>query len=310
VIRVLRALGTEPTPARPGPGAVPESLLKALELTIARRVDGLLAGDHRSALLGRGTELAQVRPYVPGDDVRLIDWNVTARTTEPHVRVHLAERVLVTWIVLDTSPSMAFGTAARRKADVALGVALAIGHAATVRGNRVGLVGFGGETERVLPPRQGRAGLVGLLLGLKEGGDPEGNGPGHTLAEALRRLAGAARQRSLIVIVSDFRGPRDWRKPLLQLAGRHEVVAVEVRDPREQELAPAGTLWLVDPESGDELQVDTNDAKLRARFATAAADERAAVAREFTGAGVAHVTLSTDRDWLRDLAIFVRRRRR
>jgi len=311
VIRVLRALGTDPTPARPGPGAVPESLLKALELTIARRVDGLLAGDHRSALLGRGTELAQVRPYVPGDDVRLIDWNVTARTTEPHVRVHLAERVLVTWIVLDTSPSMAFGTADRRKADVALGVALAIGHAATVRGNRVGLVGFGGETERVLPPRQGRAGLVGLLLGLKEGEDPDRNGgPGHSLADALKRLAGAARQRSLIVIVSDFRGPRDWRRPLLQLAGRHEVVAVEVRDPREQELEPAGTLWLVDPESGDQLQVDTNDGKLRARFAAAAADERAAVARELAGAGVAHATLSTDRDWLRDLAIFVRRRRR
>ncbi len=309
MIRVLRALGTEPTPARPGPGAVPESLLKALELTIARRVDGLLAGDHRSALLGRGTELAQVRPYVAGDDVRLIDWNVTARTTEPHVRVHLAERVLVTWIVLDTSPSMTFGTADRRKADVALGVALAIGHAATVRGNRVGLVGFGGETERVLPPRQGRAGLVGLLLGLRESGEPDGAGPGHTLAEALRRLSGAARQRSLVVVVSDFRGPRDWRKALLQLAGRHEVVAVEIRDPREQELAPAGTLWLVDPESGEQLQVDTNDGKLRARFAAAAAEERDAVARELSGAGVAHVTLSTDRDWLRDLAIFVRRRR-
>ncbi len=309
MIRVLRALGTEPTPARPGPGAVPESLLKALELTIARRVDGLLAGDHRSALLGRGTELAQVRPYVAGDDVRLIDWNVTARTTEPHVRVHLAERVLVTWIVLDTSPSMTFGTADRRKADVALGVALAIGHAATVRGNRVGLVGFGGETERVLPPRQGRAGLVGLLLGLRESGEPDGAGPGHTLAEALRRLSGAARQRSLVVVVSDFRGPRDWRKALLQLAGRHEVVTVEIRDPREQELAPAGTLWLVDPESGEQLQVDTNDGKLRARFAAAAAEERDAVARELSGAGVAHVTLSTDRDWLRDLAIFVRRRR-
>jgi uncharacterized protein (DUF58 family) len=236
---------------------------------------------------------------------------VTARTTEPHVRVHLAERVLVTWIVLDTSPSMAFGTAERRKADVALGVALALGHAATVRGNRVGLVGFGGETERVLPPRQGRAGLVGLLLGLKDGADPDSAvGPGHTLAEALKRLAGAARQRALVVVVSDFRGPRDWRRPLLQLAGRHEVVAVEVRDPREQELRPAGTLWLVDPESGDQLQVDTNDGKLRERFATAASDERAAVAREFAGAGVAHVTLSTDRDWLRDLAIFVRRRRR
>jgi uncharacterized protein (DUF58 family) len=288
---------------------VPEGLLKALELTIARRVDGLLAGDHRSSLLGRGTELAQVRPYVPGDDVRLIDWNVTARTTEPHVRVHLAERVLVTWIVLDLSPSMAFGTATRRKADVALGVTLAIGHAATVRGNRVGLVGFGGATERVLPPTQGRAGLVGLLLGLRDGYEPDGI-TGMPLSDALTRVAGAARQRALVVVVSDFRGPRDWRRPLLRLAGRHQVVAIEVRDPREQALAPAGTLWLVDPESGHELQVDTNDGKLRQRFAEAAAAERTAVAREFTSAGVAHMALSTDGDWLRELAVFLRRKRR
>jgi uncharacterized protein (DUF58 family) len=308
VIRVLRALGAEPTPDRPGPGPVPDGLLKALELTIARRVDGLLAGDHRSALLGRGTELAQVRPYEPGDDVRLIDWNVTARTTVPHVRVHLAERVLVTWLVLDTTPSMTFGTAERRKADVALGVALAVGHAATVRGNRVGLVGFG-ASDRVLPPTQGRAGLVGLLLAL---GDGEGQGAGAdgaSLGDALRRVAGAARQRALVVVVSDFRGPRDWRGPLLRLAGRHEVVAVEVRDPREQVLEPAGTLWLVDPESGRQLQVDTNDGGLRARFAVAAATERADVARQLASAGVAHVTLSTDRDWLRDLAVFFRRRR-
>ena len=314
MIRVLRALGTEPTPARPGPGPVPESLLKALELTIARRVEGLLAGDHRSALLGRGTELAQVRPYVPGDDVRLIDWNVTARTTEPHVRVHLAERVLVTWIVLDTTPSMAFGTAERRKADVALGATLAIGHAATVRGNRVGLVGFGGEAVRIVPPRQGRAGLVGLLLALREGHEPPAtlaaNGNALSpLADALRRLGGVARQRALVTVVSDFRGGRDWRGPLLQLAGRHEVVAVEVRDPREQQLEPAGTLWLVDPESGRQLRVDTDDAKLRARFAAAAAEERASLAHQLASVGVAHVTLSTDRDWLRDLAVFVRRRR-
>ena len=128
---------------------MPDALLRALELTIGRRVEGLLAGEHRSRLLGRGTELAQVRPYVPGDDVRLIDWNVTARTGEPHVRVHLAERVLVTWIALDLSPSMAFGTADRRKADVAVGATVALAHAATVRGNRAGLVGFGnGETSR------------------------------------------------------------------------------------------------------------------------------------------------------------------
>ena len=159
----LRAFGVVETPERPGPGPMPEPLLRALELSIGRRVDGLLAGDHRSNLLGRGSELAQIRPYVPGDDVRLIDWNVTARTRETHVRVQLAERVLVTWIVLDRTLSMGFGTADRRKADVALGVALALGHAASVRGNRVGLVSFGSGPPTPLPPRQGRAGLVGLL---------------------------------------------------------------------------------------------------------------------------------------------------
>ena len=309
MIRVLKALGAEPTPDRPGPGPVSEGLLKALELTVARRVDGMLAGDHRSSLLGRGTELAQVRPYVPGDDVRLIDWNVTARTTEPHVRVHLAERVLVTWVVLDMSPSMTFGTATRRKADVALGVTLAVGHAATIRGNRVGLVGFGGATERVLPPTQGRAGLVGLLLALRDGHEPDGLS-GMSLAAALTRVAGAARQRALIVVVSDFRGPRDWRKSVLRLAGRHQVVAMEIRDPREQALEPLGTVWLVDPESGHELQVDTNDSTLRTRFAEAATAERASVARDLASAGVAHAVLSTDGDWLRDLALFLRRHRR
>ena len=150
----LRALGVVETPERPGPGPMPEPLLRALELAIGRRVDGLLAGDHRSHLLGRGSELAQVRPYVPGDDVRLIDWNVTARTREPHIRVQLAERVLVSWVVLDRTPSMEFGTADRRKADVALGVALALGHAASLRGNRVGLVSFGSGSAVPLPPRQ------------------------------------------------------------------------------------------------------------------------------------------------------------
>lgn len=306
--RALRALGVEPTPARPGPGPIPDALLRAMELTIARRVDGLLSGDHRSTLLGRGTELAQVRPYVPGDDVRLIDWNVTARTGETHVRVQLAERVLVTWLALDASPSMAFGTRERRKADVALGVGLALGHAASVRGNRVGLVAFGGERERVVRPRQGRAGLVGVLLGLRVAHEPS-RVAGTTLAGALARLASVARQRSLVVVASDFRGPRDWRRPLLDLAGRHEVLAVEIRDPREQTLEPVGVLQLVDPESGARLRVDTGDARLRARFAEAAAAERYGVARDLASAGVAHVVLSTEGDWLRELATFLRRRR-
>jgi uncharacterized protein (DUF58 family) len=131
-----------------------------------------------------------------------------------------------------------------------------------------------------------------------------------SLAAALARVAGAARQRALIVVVSDFRGPRDWRKALLRLAGRHQVVAMEIRDPREQALEPVGTVWLVDPESGHELQVDTNDRTLRTRFAEAAAAERASVARDLASAGVGHAVLSTDGDWLRDLALFLRRHRR
>ena len=306
---LLRSLHAAPTPERPGPGPLPEALLRALEVTISRRMQGLLAGDYRSGLLGDGTELAQVRPYIAGDDVRRIDWNVTARTGETHVRVQLAERVLVTWLVLDTSPSMHFGTAERRKADVAEGVAIAIGHIATRRGNRLGVVTFGDTEPRMTPPRQGRVGLLGMLRALRD--EPEGGAPGPTfLGEALIRTGSVARQRSIVVLISDFRGPRDWRRPLLELAGRHDVVAVEIRDPREQELPNAGALWLVDPETGRQLRVDTRSERLRARFAAAAAAERAEVARLFTSAGVRHVVLTTSGDWLRALAVFLRRRRR
>src|SRR5215831_12484024 len=178
---LIAAAGRQRTAARPGPGAITAESLEALELAIARRVDGLLAGDYRSAFTGLGTELHQVRPYEPGDDVRRIDWNVTARTGLPHVRVELAERVLVTWLVFDASASMDFGTAERRKADVAEGVALAIGHAAT------------------------RRGLLLTLAALRQ--EPAGRG---TLGQALTLLDGLAMQRALVVIVSDFRGPRDW----------------------------------------------------------------------------------------------------
>src|SRR5919108_2988072 len=207
------------TPERPGPGPMPQALLRALELTIGRRVEGLLAGDYRSSLFGQGSELALVRPYVPGDDVRRIDWSVTARTNEPHVRVDLAERVLVTWLVLDTSPSMEFGTGDRRKADVAEGVAIAIGNLATRRGNRLGVVAFGDADPKSLPARQGRVGLIGLLTTLHR--EPSGEPVGATsLGEALIRTGALARQRSLVVIVSDLRGPLDWRGPLLELASR------------------------------------------------------------------------------------------
>ena len=304
---LLRALRAEPTPARPGPGAIPDGLLRAFDLSVGRRMEGLLAGDYRSALHGDGTELVQVRPYVPGDDVRRMDWNVTARTGEPHVRVHLAERVLVTWLLLDTSPSMQFGTADRRKADVAEGVAIAVGHVATRRGNRLGLVTFGDAQPRATPPQQGRIGLIGLLAALREEPQENGRVGATSLGAALARAGTMARQRAVVVVVSDFRGPRDWRRPLLEVAARHEVVAVEIRDPAEEELPNAGALWLVDPETGSQLRVDTRSAKLRARFAAAAAAERAEVAGVLGAAGARHVVLSTSGDWLRTFAVFLRR---
>jgi uncharacterized protein (DUF58 family) len=296
----------ERTPAKPGPGLLPETLLRSLDVALARRVEGLLEGDYRSRLLGRGTELAQVRPYEPEtDDVRHIDWKATARTGVPHTRVHLAERVLVTWIVLDTSPSMDFGTTERRKADVAEGVALALGYAATRRGNKLGVVVCGSEGMSVVPPRQGRPGMMGLLRALR--GEAQVSGP-TTLGGALRRSGRLARQRSLVVVVSDFRGSREWRRPLVELAGRHELVAVEVRDPREQELPNVGELRLVDPETGRQLRVDTRNAAIRHRFAAAAEKERRELAAVFTASGARHVVLSTEGDWLRRLTSFLRAR--
>jgi uncharacterized protein (DUF58 family) len=246
-----------------------------------------------------------VRPYEPGDDVRRIEWNVTARTGEPHVRVELAERVLVTWLVLDASASMAFGTGDRRKADVAEGVAIAVGYAATRRGNRLGTISFG-PNATVEPPRQGRRALLDTLQLLRTL-PADGSG---TLRDALELADRVIKQRALVVVVSDFRGPQDWRPPMLRLAGRHTVLAVETRDPREQELADVGELRLVDPETGRQLRVDTSDRRLRERFAAAAGVERQALVTALATAGVRHVALSTQGDWLRPLAMFLRRRDR
>jgi uncharacterized protein (DUF58 family) len=289
------------TPARPGPGPTPEALLRALDLSVGRRIRGLLPGEYRAHDLGGGAELAQVRPYEPGDDVRRIDWNVTARMTVPHVRVHVPERALTAWLLLDVSPSMTFGTADRRKADVAEGVAVAIGHLATQRGNRLGIVTFGGSRDRRVPPAAGRAGLLGLLLASRVETVEEGTGA-TSPADALRIANAAAPRGGLVVIVSDFRGPSNWRRELAAVAARHHVVAVEIGDPRETDLPDVGELTLIDAETGREVRVDTSSARLRERFATAAAEDRARVAADFRRLGVDHIVLSTFGGWLRSLA--------
>jgi uncharacterized protein (DUF58 family) len=300
------ALHRERTPARPGPGPMPEALLRTLDVRIGRRVEGLLPGEHRTSHVGLGTELAQIRRWEPGDDVRRIDWNATARTHEVQVRVDVAERALTSWLLLDVSPSMTFGTADRRKWDVAEGVAIAMGHVASRRGNRVGVATFGGGGAVTIRPRQGRAGLLGVLLAIRR--DPEPERVGQTsIGAALTQISRVARQRALVAVVSDFRGARDWKAPFLRLASKHAVVAVEIRDPREQELPNVGHIWLVDPETGRKLHVDTARRKLRERFAEAAAGERAALARELAALGVPHVALSTSGDWLRQFAAFISR---
>jgi len=302
-----RALPTvERTADKPGPGPVPPAVLRSLDLAVLRRVESLVPGEHMTPQVGAGTELAMIRPYFPGDDVRHMDWNVTARMREPHVRVHVGERALTTWLVLDTSASMTFGTADRRKFDVAEGVALAVGHVASRRGNRLGVVSFGGGRPKVMRPRQGRLGLLQLLTELRA--DPEGEGAGATdLGAAISGVAAVARARGLIFVFSDFRGPQSWEAPLRRLRARHGILAVEVRDQRELELTPMGDLWLVDPETGRQLQVNTSRRSVRKRFAEAAAAERAEVAAALRRANADHVILSTSGDWLRDLATHLKR---
>jgi uncharacterized protein (DUF58 family) len=251
--------------------------------------------------MGAGTELAQLRPYEIGDDVRQIDAAATARTGEPHVRLHVPERTLTTWIVLDVSPSMAFGTAQRLKADVAEGVALVLGNLAVRRAGRVAMMTFGAGRPRLLPPRGSRPGVVALRRVLAEGVAPDGVNEPHALAHALGRVGRVARQPGFVAVISDFREHAGWTRALGALSARHSVLAVEIDDPREAELPAVGRLAVVDPETGERLEVDTSRPRVRERFAELERERRAAVTRELRRLHVDHVALSTDRDWLLDL---------
>jgi uncharacterized protein (DUF58 family) len=286
-------------PARQGPGPTPAPLVDALALSLARRGAGVLPGDRLAPGVGSGTELAQLRPYQLGDDVRQLDPAASARTGIAHVRLQVPERILTTWLVLDVSASMAFGTADRLKSDVAEGVSQVVARAATRHGGRLAVFTAGGP-ERMLPPRGGPHAKIGLRKLLAEGVAVDGVSD-RGLAPVLHRVGRVARQPGLVVVVSDFRGELNWQRSMHGLASRHRVLAVEIRDPREERLEPVGRLSLVDPETGGLLEVDTSRPALRERFAAAAALERAGVAAALRRAGAAHVVLSTKGDWLRAL---------
>ncbi len=277
-----------------------------LELTVFRRLDGLLQGDHLGLLPGHGSETGEARQYEPGDDTRRIDWALTARTTTPHVRDTVADHELELWLVVDDSASLAFGTADCEKHDVAWAAAGAFALLAARGGNRVGAFTTTGHRAG-FPARSGRQHVGAILAALRQ--RPQ-DGAQADLGATLTALARQARRHGLVVVVSDFLVPDGWERPFRALTTRHDVIAVEVLDPRELDLPDVGPLTLADPETGSRTIVDTSDARLRERFALAAANQRTETARRITAAGAHHLVLRTDRDWVVDLVRFVGRRRR
>jgi uncharacterized protein (DUF58 family) len=299
---------TEPRMIAPAP----EAAARRLRLDVARRLDGLLSGDHLGYLMGPGTENAEARAYFPGDDVRRIDWAVTARTNETYVRDAIAERELETTLLVDLTASMSFGTQRGEKRELALAVAAAVMHLAGGSGDRVGAVVLSDRVHR-LPPRGGRDASLALLHRLLSQPRLEGEGP--DLPTGLIAVLNPPRRRGLVVVLSDMLAPLGgdepaWSRPLRMLAHRHDVIVAEVVDPRELTLPDVGVLRLVDPETGRHLEVQTRSKALRERYAAAALARRSSHATAIRKAGAGHVVLRTDRDWLVDLATFLATRRR
>jgi uncharacterized protein (DUF58 family) len=291
-----------PLPRRAIARSYGDPALRRLELTVLRRLDGLLQGDHAGLVPGPGTDLGDARLYTPGDDVRRIDWALTARTGDPHVRDAIADRELELVIVLDTSGSLAFGTSRVSKRELARDLAGAFVLLGARSGNRVGAL-LSGEPPTWVPPRCGSAHAARVVTAIARAPVARGD-----LPVALRRARRLASRRGMIVAVSDFLGPQGWQHELRALAARHDVIEVEVVDRRELQLPDVGYLTLVDAESGARRVVDTQDARVRTRFAEKQQRFRAGLARDLARAGSDHLRVHTDDDWVVALARFAGRR--
>lgn len=282
--------------------------LRKLELTVRRKLDGVLHGDHLGLLPGPGSEPGESRTYQPGDDVRRMDWSVTARTTHPHVRQMIADRELETWLVVDMSASLDFGTAGCEKRDLAVAAAASITFLNSGGGNRIGAIISNGETTRRVPALSGRMHEQELLRAIATTPRAPAGVRGD-LAAAIDGLRRPERRRGMAVVISDFLGPIDWMRPMRAISARHEVLGVEIIDPRDVELPVVGDVVLQDTETGRTREF-TIDEQLRTDFENAAAAHRAEVARTLRRCGAPLMTLRTDRDWINDVVRFVASRRR
>lgn len=283
--------------------STPERILLRLDWQVIRRLDGLLQGDYRSLFYGYGIDFADLREYQPEDDIRYIDWNVTARMDTPYIRQYVEDREITAWFLLDLSPSMDFGAMESLKRTVLVDFVTTIARLLTRHGNRVGAVFYGSRVERTIPARGGRVQVLRLVNDLLN--QPQlPNAPFTNLTPLLNAGLHAIKQRSLIFIISDFISEPGWERPLKLLSQRHETLAIRLWDPREVDLPDIGPIIMEDAETGEQLYVDTHDKKFRQRFQAAAQRREAALNETFKRAGVDLLSLSTEEDLVRAIVRF------
>jgi len=287
----------------------PERILQRLDWQVIRRLDGLLQGDYRSLFYGYGIDFADLREYQPEDDIRYIDWNITARMDTPYVRKYVEERDITAWFLLDLSPSIDFGGTQALKRTILIDFVTTIARLLTRHGNRVGAIFFGNQITRTIPPKSGRIQVLRLVNDLlKQPNLPRA--PFTNLSPLLGGSIHTIKQRSLVFIVSDFICEPGWERPLALLNQRHEVLAIRLWDPREVEIPDVGLVIMEDSETGEQLYVDTHDRIFRQRFAAAARQREDELERIFKLTGVDLLSLSTEDDLVRAIVRFAARRQR
>jgi uncharacterized protein (DUF58 family) len=286
----------------------PERILHRLDWQVIRKLDGYLQGDYRSLFYGSGVDFADLREYQPEDDIRYIDWNVSARMNTPYVRKYVEDREIIAWFLLDLSPSVDFGRVDNQKRTVLVDFVATLARLLTRHGNRVGAIMYGSRVQHTVPARGGRNQVLRLINDLLK--QPYlSKTPATDLSPLFKSGLNAIKKRSLVFVISDFISEPGWEKPLNLLSQRHEVIAIRLWDPREMELPDIGTIVMEDAETGEQLYVDTHDKKFRQRFKEAASQREAMLTETFKRSGVDVLPLSTEEDLIRAIIRFATIRR-